>query len=164
MSSAARNPSSEEPGDKSLRPVTPPGATTNDVSRFEQAKAAARNFSIVVGVPVYDFFLRIGLVRRGLPNVRPRIIAFVAIAWLPLLVLSTKDGLALGEKVTIPLLLDFSTYGRLLLALPLLLLAEVVIDPGIRSAVEEFVEEGIVPEKEYPTFEQVLHRVQRSRD
>ena len=95
-----------------------------------------------MGGPVYDFFLRIGLVRRGLPNVRPRIIAFIAVAWLPLLVLSIKDGLAIGDKVTIPLLLDFSTYGRLLFALPLLLLAEVVIDPAIRSAVEEFVDEG----------------------
>ena len=161
MSTTARNPSPEEPCDKSLRPVVPP--TTPDAA-FEEAKAAARNFSIVVGGPVYDFLLRIGLVRRGLPNVRPRILAFVAIAWLPLLVLSIKDGLALGDRVTIPLLLDFSTYGRLLLALPLLLLAEVVIDPGIRSAVEEFVEEGIVPEKEYPAFEQVLHRVQRWRD
>jgi hypothetical protein len=141
-----------------------PPAAPGENSGFEEAKAAGRNFSIVVGGPVYDFFLRIGLVRRGLPNVRPRIIAFVAIAWLPLLVLSIKDGLALGDRVTIPLLLDFSTYGRLLLALPLLLLAEVVIDPGIRSAVEEFVEEGIVPEKEYPAFEQVLHRVQRWRD
>lgn len=100
MSTTARNPSPEEPCDKSLRPVVPP--TTPDAA-FEEAKAAGRNFSIVVGGPVYDFFLRIGLVRRGLPNVRPRIIAFVAIAWLPPLVLSIKDGLALGEKVTIPL-------------------------------------------------------------
>ena len=101
-----------------------PPAAPGEVSGFEEAKAAARNFSIVVGGPVYDFFLRIGLVRHGLPNVQPRIIAFIAIAWLPLLVLSIKDGLAIGDKVTIPLLLDFSTYGRLLLTLPLLLLAE----------------------------------------
>jgi hypothetical protein len=79
MSTAARNPSPEEPGAESLRPVTPP-AVTNDISRFEQAKAAARNFSIVVGGPVYDSFLRIGLVRRGLLDVRPRIIALLAIA------------------------------------------------------------------------------------
>jgi hypothetical protein len=163
MSNTARNPNPEEPYDKSLRPVVPSSAPA-DISTTEEAKAAARNFSIVVGGPVYDFFLRIGLVRRGLPNVRPRVIAFVAIAWLPLLVLSIKDGLAIGDRVTIPLLLDFSTYGRLLLALPLLLLAEVVIDPAIRSAVEEFVDEGIVPESEYPAFENVLHRVQRWRD
>ena len=100
-----------------------------------------------MGGPVYDSFLRIGLVRRGLPNVRPRIIAFVAIAWLPLLVLSIKDGLALGDRVTIPLLLDFSTYGRLLLALPLLLLAEVVIDPGIRSGVRSLSRKESFPRR-----------------
>jgi hypothetical protein len=137
---------------------------SGEVSRLAEAKAAARHFSIVVGGPVYDFFLRIGLIRRGLPNVRPRILVFVAITWLPLLLLSLKDGLALGDKVKIPLLFDFSTYGRLLFALPLLLIAEIVIDPGIRSAVEEFVEEGIVPEKELPAFETVLYRVQRWRD
>ena len=163
MSTTARNPNPEEPRDKSVRPVVPPSAPL-EVSTTEEARTAARNFSIVVGGPVYDFFLRIGLVRRGLPNVRPRIIAFVAIAWLPLLLLSIKDGLAIGDKVTIPLLLDFSTYGRLLLALPLVLLAEVVIDPAIRSALEEFVDEGIVPKNEYPAFENVLRRVQRWRD
>ena len=108
MGPAARNPNPEESHDKSLRPVMPPAAA-GDVSGFEEAKAAARNFSIVLGGPVYDFFLRLGLVRRGLPHVRPRIIAFVAIAWLPLLVLSIKDGLTIGDKITIPLLLDFST-------------------------------------------------------
>jgi hypothetical protein len=129
-----------------------------------KGKAAVRDFSIVVGGPVYDFMLRIGLVRLGLPNVRRRIIAFVALAWLPLLLLSLQAGLAIGDRVNIPLLLDFSTYGKLLLALPLLLLAEVVIDPAIRAAVQEFVDSGIVQEKELPDFEVVLHQVQRLRD
>lgn len=163
MSTTTRNTIPEGSRNPSLQTAMTTPAT-GEVSRIEEAKAAAHDFSIVVGGPVYDFFLRIGLIRRGLPNVRPRIIAFVAIAWLPLLVLSIKDGLAIGDRVSIPLLLDFSTYGRLMLALPLLLLAEVVIDPAIRSAAEEFVEEGIVPEKDLPAFEEVLHWVQRWRD
>lgn len=162
MNTTAPNSIPEDFSDKSASPVAP--LSSGQVSRLAEAKAAARNFSIVVGGPVYDFFLRIGLIRHGLPNGRPRILAFVALTWLPLLFLSMKDGLALGDKVTIPFLLDFSTYGRLLLALPLLLLAEVVIDPGIRSAAEEFIEEGIVPETELPAFEAVLNRVQRWRD
>jgi hypothetical protein len=162
MNSTGRNLNPDDFPNKSASPLTPPAS--GEVSRLAEAKAAARHFSIAVGGPVYDFLLRIGLIRRGLPNVRPRILAFVVLTWLPLLVLSLKDGLALDDKVIIPLLLDFSTYGRLLLALPLLLIAEVVIDPGIRSAVEEFVEEGIVPEKELPAFEAVLHRVQGWRD
>ena len=150
MTTAAQNPRPEDSPDSS--------------AMVEEAKAAARTFSIVIGGPVYDFMLRIGLVRLGLPNVKRRIIAFVAIAWLPLLVLSIKDGLALGDRVTIPLLLDFTTYGRMLLALPLLLVAEIIIDPAIRDAVKEFVSEGIVHPQELPEYEAVLHRVQKLRD
>lgn len=163
MSTSGRNPNPEEPHNTSPRPVVSSPAT-GAVSKTAETKAAVRGFSIVVGGPVYDFMLRIGLVRLGLPNVKRRIVAFLTIAWLPLLLLSTKDGLAIGDRVRIPLLLDCSTYGRLLLALPLLLLAEVVIDPAIRSAVDEFVDEGIVHEKELSAFEEVLHWVQRWRD
>lgn len=130
----------------------------------EEAKSAVHDFSIVVGGPVYDFLLRIGLVRLGLPNVLRRIVALVVITWLPLLILSLTHGLALGHRVTIPLLYDFATYSRLLLGLPLLLLAEVIIDPAIRGAVEEFVDTGVIKEKEFPDFEEVLRKVQRLRD
>src|SRR5215470_2322711 len=61
-------------------------------------------FSIVIGGPVYDFLLRIGLVRFDLPNILRRIAVVVALTWLPLLLLSLKDGLAFGTKVQIPLL------------------------------------------------------------
>ena len=124
----------------------------------------ARDFSIVVGGPVYDFLLRIGLVRLGLPNVLRRIIALIAITWLPLLLLSFTQGVAAGHSVTIPLLYDFATYGRLLLALPLLLVAEVVIDPAIRNAVEEFIESGIVQDSERGEFQEALSKAQAWRD
>jgi hypothetical protein len=125
---------------------------------------AIRNFSIVVGGPVYDFLVRAGLFRFGLPNLARRIVALIALTWLPLLLLSLKDGLALGHQVEIPLLYDFSMYGRFLLGLPLLLVAEVVIDPSIRRAVAEFVNAGLVPPEEVPRFEEVLNRTQRLRD
>lgn len=129
-----------------------------------EARAAVHDFSIVLGGPVYDFLQRIGLVRLGLPNVFRRIIAVVLVTWVPLLLLSMKDGVVIGGGVQIPLLFDYSTYGRLLVGLPLLLMAEVVIDPAIRSAVREFVDARLIQEKELPEFERVLHRAQKLRD
>jgi len=123
-----------------------------------------QGFSIVLGGPVYDFFLRIGLLRLGLPNVLRRIAALVAIVWLPLLFLSLKDGIAFGHRVTIPLLYDFSMYGRFLLGLPLLLLAEIVIDPAIQRSVREFVVGGLVQADGIQDFRAVLSRVQKMRD
>jgi len=69
-----------------------------------------------------------------LPNVWRRIIALMALIWLPLLVLSFSEGLAFGHEVRIPFLYDLAMYGRFLLGLPLLLFAELEIDPAIRQA------------------------------
>lgn len=132
-----------------------------DVSKSD---AAVYDFSIVVGGPVYDFFLRMGLFRLGLPNLLRRIVALVALTWVPLLFLSLKDGIALGHRVRIPLLYDLSIYGRFLLGLPLLVLAEAVIDPAIRSSVRGFVEGGLIQADGMQEFRAVLDRVQRLRD
>src|SRR5215831_13123584 len=97
-----------------------------DVSK---SHSALHDFSIVAGGPVYDFFLRIGIFRLGLPNVLRRIVALVALNWLPLLVL-----------------------------------AELVIDPAIRRSVREFVENGLIQADGIQDFRAVLERVQRLRD
>jgi hypothetical protein len=55
-------------------------------------------------------------------------------------------------------------YGRFLIGLPLLLLAELVIDPAIRQAVAEFVDARLLKDQELPDFENVLRRVLRIRD
>jgi len=153
-------------------PLRNPELPPRDGPALEPARSGASeacdhtldDFSLVVGGPVYDYLLRIGLLRFELPNLMRRIGAIIAITWIPLLVLSLKDGLAFGHKVQVPLLYDFATYGRLILALPLLMIAEVVIDPSIRRAIKQFVSAGIVQEDGLPEFREVLHRTQRLRD
>jgi len=161
MGTPVKNP--ERPGEPRPKLEFPPiSSRTPDVR--EKAESAIRSFSIVLGGPLYEFLLRHGVVRFALPNVFRRIAALVALTWLPLLLLSLKDGLAFGGRVQVPLLYDFAIYGRFLLALPLLVLAEVVIDPAIRQAVAEFVEAHFVKDEELPKFEGVLVKMQQLRD
>jgi hypothetical protein len=160
MVAPARNP--ELP--RQTRPALEIPPSTRGESGQEVADSSVRDFSIVLGGPLYDFLLRFGLVRLVLPNVVRRIVGLVALTWLPLLFLSLKDGLALGDRVKIPFVYDFSTYGRFLVGLPLLVLAEIVLDPAIRLAVGEFVNTGIVPDQERPEFDKVLQRTQLLRD
>jgi hypothetical protein len=154
----------ERPQLSQVHPALRPPDSPRDQSAREMAESAVGNFSIVVGGPVYDLLLRFRLVHQSLPNIWRRILAVVAMTWLPLLLLSLKDGLAYGHQVRIPFLYDLSMYGRFLFALPLLLLAEFVIDPAIRVAVAEFVEARLVPGEELPVFENVWQRAQRLRD
>jgi hypothetical protein len=61
-----------------------------------------------------------------------RAILFALITWLPLLILSALQGVALGSTVKIPFLFDFAASIRFLIAGPLLIIAEILIDPRLR--------------------------------
>ena len=146
------------------RPTLEHSPSSDNQSAREIAKSAAREFSIVVGGPVYDLLRRFHLVRQTLPNVWRRIIVLLAMMWLPLLLLCLRDGVAFGHQVRIPFLYDLAMYGRFLVGLPLLLYAELTIDPAIRQAVAEFVDARLVPDQGLPEYENVLRKVQRIRD
>jgi hypothetical protein len=120
-------------------------------------------FSLVSGGPFYSALQRVNLV-GPLPNLEKRILVFVAATWLPLLVLSFVDGTALGSRVKIPLLYDFSIYGRFLVALPLLIVAEAIIDPFIGRVVATFNSSGIIKPNDLPVYHAALERIARLRD
>jgi hypothetical protein len=160
MGASARNPDPRHP----VRPTLEPAPSPRAGSEREMAESAVHDFSIVMGGPIYDFLLSHGYLRFALPNLVRRIVFVVALTWLPLLLLSLKDGLAFGHRVVIPLLFDLSVYGRFLLALPLLMSAEVIVDPSIRVAVGEFVDAHLVPDEELPAFQAVLARTRKLRD
>lgn len=155
---------SKNPEFPQTRPTLEPNPSPGIQNAGESAESAVKNFSIVMDGPVYDLLLRFRLVRLTLPNVSRRIIAAIAITWVSLLLLSLREGLAFGHQVRIPFLSDFAMYGRFLLGLPLLLYAEVVIDPAIRQSLAEFVDARLVPNQELPEFENILQRLQRMRD
>jgi hypothetical protein len=160
MGASARNPDPRHPVGPTLKPAPLPRGG----SEREMAESAVHDFSIVMGGPIYDFLLSHGYLRFALPNLVRRIVFVVALTWLPLLLLSLKDGLAFGHRVVIPFLFDLSVYGRFLLGLPLLMIAEVIVDPSIRVAVGEFVDAHLVPDEELPAFQAVLARTRKLRD
>jgi len=160
MGVTARDSEIPPPTGPSLQPL-PLSPTSN---AGEEEDHVIRNFSLVIAGPIYSLSTKIGLVRKVLPNLTRRILFLVAAAWVPLFLLSLKDGLAFGHRVAVPFLYDFSMYGRLLLGLPLLLVAEVVVDPAIRECVAEFLDGQLVPQREIPQFMEILRGAQRLRD
>jgi hypothetical protein len=85
-------------------------------------------------------------------------------SWLPLLVLSFMQGQAYGMQITIPFLRDMAVNVRLLIALPILILAESGIDRKLRVIALQFLRSGLVDEKELPSFEDVIEKTMRLRD
>ena len=86
------------------------------------------------------------------------------VTWVPLLVFSAAQGLAIGDHVRLPFLYDFAAYARFLVAIPLLILAEGLIEHHIAGVAAHFRHARLVPVRQYPAYEAALDRAIRLRD
>ena len=101
---------------------------------------------------------RLGLVREGRIDPRPAILLSVGLTWLPLLVLSLLEGVAWGGGLEVPLLKDFLPYGQFLLAVPALVLAEVIIGKRLDLAAAELRRSDVLAPEATPALDRLLHR------
>lgn len=95
---------------------------------------------------------------------RTRIVGFLAWTWLPLAILALAEGRAMGPSPRHCLLLDFGTYARFFLAVPLLIVAEAVVGPRLRAAGWQFVHGGFIRPEDYPAFDQAIARAAKRRE
>jgi hypothetical protein len=128
------------------------------------AASGAYDFSLVLGGPLFQLFRRAHLCGNALELVRRRIIVFTLITWVPLLVLSVLDGRAWGSAVKVPFVLDIDVHLRFLLALPLLIAAELVVHQRLRLVVDQFVERGLISPESRARFEAAIAGAFRLRN
>ena len=128
------------------------------------AESLERDFSLVIGGPLYQALRRTRLAGDALQLVRRRIVVMAIIAWVPLLVLSAANGKAWGNAVAVPFLRDIDVHARFLIALPLLIVAEIVVHQRMRPVVEQFVTMGLVGKAIHERFEAAIARAIRLRN
>jgi hypothetical protein len=122
------------------------------------------DLSLVVGGPLYQIWRLTRLSGDALQLLRRRVTVSVLLAWLPLLLLSVAEGRAWGDGVRLPFLFDVDLHIRLLLALPLLIAAELVVHHRIRPMVREFLEIGLVPDVARAQFDAAIAAALRLRN
>src|SRR5512145_1193161 len=122
------------------------------------------DFSLVLGGPLFQLLRRSHLSGEALELARRRLITIALLAWLPLLVLSALEGQALGGNVAVPFLLDVEAHGRFLVALPLLIVAELVVHQRMRFVVRQFLERHLIPASALPRFEAAIMAALRLRN
>jgi hypothetical protein len=122
------------------------------------------DFSLVLGGPLFQLFMRTRLTTDTLDLVKRRVIVFSLFTWLPLLLLSVLAGEAVGGAIKVPFIYDVDVHVRFLAALPLLLVAELVVHQRGRLIVRQFIERGIVPARSLPEFEAIIGSAMRLRN
>ena len=123
-----------------------------------------QDFSLVLGGPLFQLLLRAHLSDDALTLVRQRIIVIALLAWLPLLVLSTLEGQVLGGSVAVPFLLDVEVHVRFLVAMPLLIAAELVVHRRMRPLLQQFLERHLIPESAMTRFNAAITSAFRLRN
>jgi hypothetical protein len=83
------------------------------------------------------------------------------IAWLPLVLLSALQGLALSPDPRKSMLLDIGAHARYLVALPLLVIAEAICLPGLAAIARQFSAMGLIPATHLPRYQSLLVSTQR---
>jgi hypothetical protein len=120
-------------------------------------------FSLVLGGPLFQLYRRAHLSGDALEMLLRRVLAITLFAWLPLLFLSVLEKHAVGGAIRIPFLRDIEANVRFLVALPVLIIAELVVHKRI-SPVRRFVERSIVVTEDLPAFDAAVNSALRVRD
>jgi hypothetical protein len=121
-------------------------------------------FSLVLGGPLFQLLRRVHLSDDALQMARRRIVAGALLAWFPLLLLSTLTGDFWGGQAAVPFLKDAEVHVRFLVALPLLILAELVVHQRMRPLVQQFLERNLIPSADLPRFEAAIASAVRLRN
>jgi len=75
---------------------------------MNQARSSEEKLSVVAGGPTHWLQERLGVIKPGAPNLARRAEFSILLTWVPLLVLSAAQGLAIGGEVRLPFLYDFA--------------------------------------------------------
>ena len=121
------------------------------------------DFSLVLGGPLYQLLRRAHVEGDHLELLARRIVAITSLAWVPLALLSS-----LGPHAASPGLLSFlgdvEVHARFLVAVPILIAAELVVHERLAPVVRRFVERRIVLPEQLPVLQRVVDSAMNLRN
>jgi hypothetical protein len=123
-----------------------------------------QDFSLVLGGPLFQLLRRMHLAGNAPELVRQQILIALLVVWIPLLALSVLEGQAWGGRAAVPFLFDLEAHIRFLLALPLLIVAELVVHQRMRLVVRQFLDRNLIPEMALPRFDAAIAAAFRLRN
>ena len=122
------------------------------------------DLSVVLGGPLYQLLRRTRLSDDTLALVHRRILAFLMLTWVPLLLLSLFEGRAWWGTVAVPFLLNAEVQGRFLLAMPLLIMAELGVHLRMRKLVAHFFDRELIAPADLPRMNAAVDSALRLRN
>ena len=95
---------------------------------------------------------------------RTQVLIALGALWLPLAILTLIAGTFIGDSSAEPFINDVVPQVRFLIALPLLLYADEMINPAVGLAIRDLKSIGVVPENVRNRFNAALEKLRHARD
>jgi hypothetical protein len=122
------------------------------------------DFSLVLGGPLYRLLVRSRLAGDASEQMHRRVVVLTVVAWLPLLLLTLAAGTAWGDGESLTFLRDTEMQLRLLVALPLLIVAELFVHRRMLPVVRQFVNRELIAAPSHARFDAVVASALRLRN
>src|SRR3954462_5623766 len=129
----------------------------NDAELHAIIPEELHDFSLVLGGPLFQAYRRFHVAgSSGLELMYRRLAVLPGLAWLPLLLLALLDasGGEVGRRIWF--FRDIEVHVRFLIALPILIAAEIVVHSRIRPVIRSFIERRIVLPADVPQFDKAI--------
>ena len=121
------------------------------------------DFSLVLGGPLYQLLRKTHLEGDHLEMLYRRLLIITAIVWLPLFVLATFGPFA-GSAGRLSFLRDVEVNARFLVALPILIAAELLVNARLTPIVRRFIDLRIILPADLPRFKRAVESASRLRN
>jgi hypothetical protein len=143
-------------------------ATRQQNAMFSAVTAASRSeepcdVSLVAGGPLFRLFRRSRLAGEDLELVHRRLVVLLTVTWLPLLLLSSLNALN-GSADGRSFARDIQVHVRLLIALPVLVAAELLVHSLVPRVVRAFFVRGIIQPSDRSRFLHAFRSVIKLRN
>lgn len=123
----------------------------------------AENFSLVLGGPLFQLLRRAHLSDNALHLMRQRVLVIMLLLWLPLLLFSAWQHQLLGNA-EVPFLKDFEAQVRFLVAVPLLVVSELIVHVRMRPIARTFLDRRLIPTASMERFDAAIKSAMRLRN
>jgi hypothetical protein len=121
------------------------------------------DFSLVLGGPLFQLLRKTHLEGDALELVHWRILVSILITWFPLLILSAVDT-GIGGSDQISFFHDIEVHVRFLVAVPILIGAELLVHSRTRPLVRRFLEWRIVLPEDKALFQKAVESAVKIRN
>ena len=121
------------------------------------------DFSLVLGGPLYQLLRRTHLEGNHLELLYRRLFVITSIAWLPILLLATI-GPFVGSASPLSFLRDVEVHARFLVALPILIAAELLVHARLTPIVRRFIDLRVILPADLPRFNRAVESALKLRN